>query len=76
MYWTEKSDPRFVRPIRWVLAVLGEGNRAKTVEFEILGVKSGDSTFGHRVYSKGRITVKGFRDYGDRLRRDYVEFDR
>jgi glycyl-tRNA synthetase beta chain len=76
MYWMEKSDPRFVRPIRWVLAILGEGKRAKTVDFEILGVKSGDFTFGHRVHSKGRMTAKGFSDYGAKLRLAYVEFDR
>ncbi len=75
MYWLEKSDPRFVRPIRWVLAILGEGKRAEAVRFEILGVDSGDFTYGHRVYSKGRITVKGFRDYGAKLRRAFVEFD-
>ncbi|MGA2074666.1 MAG: glycine--tRNA ligase subunit beta [Terriglobia bacterium] len=75
MYWLEKSGPRFVRPIRWVLAILGEGKRAEAVNFEILGVDSGDFTFGHRVYSKRAITVKGFRDYGTRLRRAFVEFD-
>jgi glycyl-tRNA synthetase beta chain len=75
MYWTAKSDPRFVRPIRWVLAVLGDGERAETVNFEILGVKSGDFTFGHRVHSKGRMTAKGFGDYGTKLRRGCVEFD-
>ena len=75
MYWLEKSDPRFVRPIRWVLAILGEGKRAEAVSFKILGVDSGDFTYGHRVYSKGRTTVKGFRDYGARLRRAFVEFD-
>ncbi len=76
MYWMEKSGPRFVRPIRWVLAILGEGKQAATVEFEILGVKSGNFTFGHRVHGKGRLTVKGFSDYGAKLRRSYVEFDR
>jgi len=75
MYWLEKSDPRFVRPIRWVLAILGEGKQATTVQFEILGVDSGDYTYGYRVYSKGRTTVKGFRDYSARLRRAFVEFD-
>src|SRR5208282_819700 len=75
MYWTAKSDPRFVRPIRWVLAVLGEGERAETVNFEILGVKSGDFTFGHRVHSKGRMTAEGFGDYGTKVRRGYVVFD-
>ena len=76
MYWTAKSDPRFVRPIRWVLAVLGEGKRAQTVNFEVLDVKSGDFTFGHRVLSKGKMSAKGFSDYEARLRRACVEFDR
>jgi len=76
MYWTAKSDPRFVRPIRWVLAVLGEGKRAQTVNFEVLGVKSGDLTFGHRVLSKGKMSAKGFSDYEAKLRRACVEFDR
>jgi glycyl-tRNA synthetase beta chain len=75
MYWLKKSDPRFVRPIRWVLAMLGEGKRAEAVSFEILGVDSGDFTYGHRVYSKGRITVKGFSDYAAKLRRASVEID-
>jgi glycyl-tRNA synthetase beta chain len=76
MYWTGKSEPRFVRPIRWVLAVLGEGKRAKTVNFEILGVKSGNFSFGHRVYSKGRIIAKGFSDYAAKLGRAYVQHER
>jgi glycyl-tRNA synthetase beta chain len=75
MYWLQKSDPRFVRPIRWVLASLGEGKQAESVSFEILGVRSGDFTFGHRVYSEGPVTVKGFRDYAVKLRRAFVEFD-
>jgi glycyl-tRNA synthetase beta chain len=75
MYWLGKSGPRFVRPIRWVLAILGEGKQAESVNFEILGVNSGDFTFGHRVYSKRAITVKGFRDYSAKLRRAFVEFD-
>ena len=57
MYWTEKSAPRFVRPIRWVLAVLGEGKQAKTVDFEILGVKSGNFTFGHRAKNAKPLRV-------------------
>jgi glycyl-tRNA synthetase beta chain len=56
MYWREKSGPRFVRPVRWVLALLGEGKAAATVDFEIVGVKSGDFTFGHRAKSSKRGT--------------------
>ena len=75
MYWQKKSDPRFARPIRWVLAILGEGKRSEALNFEILGVRSADFTFGHRVYSNGPIRVRGFRDYLARLRRAFVELD-
>ena len=75
MYWMEKSGPRFVRPIRWVLAILGEGKQAKTVDFEILGVKSGDSTFGHRAKSRQPQRVTGFNDYTKKLAREHVEIE-
>jgi glycyl-tRNA synthetase beta chain len=75
MYWTEKSAPRFVRPIRWVLAILGEGKQAKTLRFEILGVKSGDFTFGHRNKSARPLRVTGFRDYRKKLLQAHVEID-
>jgi glycyl-tRNA synthetase beta chain len=75
MYWMEKSDPHFVRPIRWVLAVLGEGKQAETVDFEILGVKSGDFTFGHRAKSPKAQRVTGFKDYTKKLAQAHVEID-
>jgi glycyl-tRNA synthetase beta chain len=75
MYWTEKSAPRFVRPIRWVLAVLGEGKQAATVEFEILGVKAGNFTFGHRAKSRRPLHVTGFKDHTRKLARQHVEID-
>ena len=75
MYWTEKSGPRFVRPIRWVLAILGEGKQAETVDFEILGVKSGDFTFGHRTRGRQPQRVTGFNDYTKKLARAHVEID-
>jgi glycyl-tRNA synthetase beta chain len=73
MYWTAKSGPRFVRPIRWVLAILGEGKQAEPVDFEILGVKSGDFTFGHRAKSRTPHRVTGFKDYMGKLEEMKVE---
>jgi glycyl-tRNA synthetase beta chain len=75
MYWTEKSAPRFVRPIRWVLATLGEGRLAEAVEFEILGVKASNFTFGHRVKSSKPVWVIGFKNYLKKLTKSYVEID-
>src|SRR6266849_5206885 len=45
MYWTGgKTGPRFIRPIRWIVALLG----GEVIPFEIAGVKTGNLTRGHR----------------------------
>jgi len=75
MYWTTKSGPRFVRPIRWLLALFGEGKQAQVIPFEIAGVKSDHATYGHRVLVRGPIRVTGFKDYAKKLRQAGVEFD-
>jgi glycyl-tRNA synthetase beta chain len=75
MYWTEKSAPRFVRPIRWIVALLGEGKRAATVDFKILGVQTGNFTFGHRAKSHKALPVSGFKDYTKKLSQHLVEVD-
>jgi len=74
MYWLAKAGPRFVRPIRWVLALLGEGKQAQVVALEIAGVKSGDQTYGNRSVGKDAIRVEGFEDYSKKLRLNQVEF--
>jgi len=53
MYWTGKGGPRFIRPIRWIVALLGP----KVVPFEIAGVRSGNVTAGHRQLGKSKIRV-------------------
>lgn len=75
MYWVGISGPRFVRPIRWVLARLGEGKQGKVVPFEITGVKSGDVTYGHRSAGKRGIRVASFRDYTQKLAAAHVQVD-
>jgi glycyl-tRNA synthetase beta chain len=75
MYWTAKSGPRFVRPIRWVLALLGEGKRAEVVPVEIAGVKSGRSTYGHRTLGDKPVRVQDFKDYLNKVPARRVEFD-
>ncbi|MEP6960576.1 MAG: glycine--tRNA ligase subunit beta [Acidobacteriota bacterium] len=54
MYWTGgKTGPRFIRPIRWLVALLGD----QVIPFEIAGVKSGDVTRGHRILGSASIPV-------------------
>ncbi|HLI35429.1 MAG TPA: glycine--tRNA ligase subunit beta [Terriglobia bacterium] len=57
MYWTAKSGPLFVRPIRWILAVLGDRDDLQVVPFEFAGVKSGSFTYGHRLQGSEPLAV-------------------
>lgn len=74
MYW-EASKTRFVRPIRWIVAVLGEGERAQVVRFAIAGVESSDRTCGHRLSGGNGFAVTDSKEYAEKLRAAYVEFD-
>jgi glycyl-tRNA synthetase beta chain len=67
MYWTGKNGPRFIRPIRWIVTVLGE----EIVPFELAGVRSGASTSGHRRLGAKEIAVTPA-DYVARLRDHHV----
>ena len=68
MYWTGKNGPRFIRPIRSLLALYG----GRVVPFSIAGVKSGAYTFGHRVLGKPRIKVTGFQQFLEELKNNGV----
>jgi len=67
MYWTGKGGPRFIRPIRWIVALLGE----EVVPFELAGVRSDALTSGHRRLGAREIVVTTG-DYEQRLRDHYV----
>ena len=67
MYWTGKGGPRFIRPIRWIVAMLGD----EIVPFELAGVRSGALTSGHRRLGAKEIAVTPA-DYVERLRDHYV----
>ncbi|MCS7025435.1 MAG: glycine--tRNA ligase subunit beta [Bryobacteraceae bacterium] len=54
MYWTGKGGARFIRPIRWLVAVLGEN---EVIPFEIEGVASSNITDGHRRLGARAIFV-------------------
>jgi len=68
MYWITVGGPHFIRPIRWIVALLG----GKTVPFTLAGVASGAHTEGHRSLGKARIQVRGSQDYQAKLRRNFV----
>ncbi len=67
MYWTAKSGPRFIRPIRWIVALLGND----VVPFEIAGVRSGNVSSGHRRLGSAAVSVT-IGHYEEQLRANFV----
>ena len=68
MYWTGKGGVKFIRPIRWIVALLDD----QLVPFDIAGVKSGNTTRGHRVLGAKTPLLVGIANYVEILRANYV----
>jgi glycyl-tRNA synthetase beta chain len=68
MTWTGIDGARFIRPIRWIVAVAN----GKPLKFSFAGVPAGDTTHGHRFLGKGALRVKDFADYEKKLRANGV----
>jgi len=68
MYWTGAHGPRFIRPIRWIVALLD----GKVIPFSFAGVQAGSHTYGHRFLGKSQIKVASFVDYEKKLRANGV----
>jgi glycyl-tRNA synthetase beta chain len=67
MYWTGKGGPRFIRPIRWIVALLG----GEVVPFEVAGIAAGNRTSGHRRLGSASIEVTTT-NYEERLEENFV----
>jgi glycyl-tRNA synthetase beta chain len=68
MYWTTADSPRFIRPIRWIVAICD----SKVVPFSFAGVRAGDHTEGHRFLGKKSIPLDGPDDYEQKLKKNFV----
>ncbi|TCI22107.1 glycine--tRNA ligase subunit beta [Exiguobacterium sp. SL-9] len=62
------SSLRYMRPIRWLVALFG----SEQVDFEIEGVKTGNVTRGHRFLSKGDVVITEATTYAETLEREFV----
>ena len=70
MHWG-KLDAKFVRPVRWLVALLDED----VIPVEFATVKSGNVTRGHRFLGADEITIKNASSYVDTLKENYVMVD-
>lgn len=70
MRWAD-LDFKFVRPLRWIVAL----NDAAVVDFSVAEVKSGRVSRGHRFLSKGDFSIMRAADYEAALKEQYIIVD-
>ena len=70
MHWGN-LDAKFVRPVRWFVALLDE----EVIPVEFATVKSGNVTRGHRFLGADEITIKNASSYVDTLKENFVMVD-
>ena len=69
MYWRAGKPERFVRPIRWVVALLD----TQVVPVEIAGIAASNASRGHRVLHKdATVRIGEAGAYVERLRNAFV----
>ncbi len=70
MRWGSQGFP-FVRPIHWIIALYN----GSVVPFEVAGIRSGNTTAGHRFMAPGTMPVTGLGDYLAKLEKHCVLLD-
>ena len=64
-------DFKFIRPIKWLVALFGE----EEINFEIAGVNSGRLSFGHRFLTEKAFEIDKPQNYFDILNDNYIIVD-
>jgi glycyl-tRNA synthetase beta chain len=70
MRWGSEGFP-FVRPIHWMIALYDNA----VIPFEVAGIKSGNSTAGHRFMAPRMMQVTSLDDYLAKLGKSFVLLD-
>jgi len=72
MYWRAGKPERFVRPVRWVVALLD----AAVVPLEIAGISAGNVSRGHRIlHGEAPVVIGQPKSYAETLRAAKVIVD-
>jgi glycyl-tRNA synthetase beta chain len=72
MYWRAGKPERFVRPVRWVVALLDSA----VVPLEIAGIAAGNASRGHRIlHGEAPVVIAAPREYAQALEKAFVKVD-
>jgi glycyl-tRNA synthetase beta chain len=53
MYWRAGKPERFVRPVRWIVAMLD----GEVIPLEFAGIKAGNQSRGHRILGPEQVSI-------------------
>lgn len=70
MHWAD-LDYKFIRPLRWLVALYGQD----VIDFEVANVKSGRTSRGHRFLSEGDFEIANADDYVEACRKASIIVD-
>ena len=70
MHWAD-LDYKFIRPLRWLVALYGQD----VIDFEVANVKSGRISRGHRFLYEGDFEIANAEDYVEACRKASIIVD-
>ncbi|MGH8701719.1 MAG: glycine--tRNA ligase subunit beta, partial [Burkholderiales bacterium] len=68
MYWRGKAAERFVRPVRWLVAMLD----GAVIPLELAGIRADSASRGHRTLSSGPVAIPSPAAYAEALEKSGV----
>jgi glycyl-tRNA synthetase beta chain len=69
MYWRAGKPERFVRPVRWIVALLD----GEVIPLEFAGIRAGKHSRGHRILGPAQVEIKSPAQYVETLQKAHVE---
>ena len=68
MYWRAGKPERFVRPVRWIVAMLD----GEVVPLEFAGIKAGNQSRGHRILGPEQVSIGSPSQYVETMKGAHV----
>jgi glycyl-tRNA synthetase beta chain len=68
MYWRAGKPERFVRPVRWIVALLD----GEAIPVEFGGIKAGNQSHGHRILGPEQVSIASPSQYVEALQAAHV----
>ena len=63
MYWRAGKPERFVRPVRWIVAMLD----GEVIPLEFAGIKAGNQSRGHRILGPQQVSIGSPSQYAETM---------